>query len=1052
MSFTVYKSSAGSGKTFTLVKEYLKLALSGEKSSGERFRKILAITFTNKAAAEMKLRILSALKQISEEDKRSENLVKAIIDETSIKPENIQERAAKTLESILHNYSDFVIGTIDSFVHRIVRTFAFDLKIPVNFEIETDSGKLLSRVIDILLSRVGNDETLTRMLVEFTENKAGDEKSWRIEQDLQNFASTLLKEDSIKFIKKIEGLKLEDFLEINRKLKIEIRQFEKEIKDLAIYSCSLINSKNLLSTAFYYGDKGIGAYFKNLTDGRFDKLLPNTYVINTIEKDTWFGGKSTSSEKEAINVIKNDLHENYLKIQNIIKTGYSEYLLFKLISSNIYSLGLLNEIESAMLQYKSQNNILFISEFSKIISDVVMSQPVPFIYERLGEKYHNYLVDEFQDTSVLQWHNLLPLIDNSLSEDHFTMLVGDGKQAIYRWRGGDVKQFTSLPEIYPPTENEFLIERQDSLRRSYADKKLNTNYRSRKEIVEFNNSFFRELSTQLDESQHQIYESLEQASLNSNQGGYVSIEFLPKTNGDRASTYHEKINDRIKELLEDSFSYSDIAIITRKNSDANEVASFLTSLSIPVISSESLLLKTSSEVNFLIALLTFLNNPEDNISKAVILEYLCIRNKIEYTLQESIYETIASDLPHKLENFLRSNGFQLHLSELLKLPLFELSESLVKIFHLNNENDVYVQSLLNEILSWSEKSGNNISAFLEYWEEDNYQPSVIIPSGINAVTIISVHKSKGLEYPAVIFPFADWNIYANRDKLWINVNNEKIPSLKSALVSPSKELEETETGKIFKTEKHKIFLDNLNVLYVALTRPETRLYIITTETGELTENIRCISELFRLYLQKKDLWQSGRMNYEFGEKEKFQKKGHKDLMSLYSIENFETHEWRSRVRIKSSAEMLWNTEEMEEKKQKGILIHTILSRITDSENLKEVISEVQNEGLINVTEALEINSFLSGLLSKPGIKKFFRKEDQVKREAELLLPDGNIYRPDRVILKDTSAVVIDFKTGKTNKDYVLQLNKYSDALLGMGYLKVEKYIIYTEEGQVEEVA
>ncbi|MCD4746178.1 MAG: UvrD-helicase domain-containing protein, partial [Bacteroidales bacterium] len=616
MSLYVYKSSAGSGKTFTLVKEYLKIVLS----EPDKFRNILAITFTNKAANEMKERIISYLEELSINNSDSNTikyLLPDLIKETGLEHIIISQRAEKVLELILHNYSDFAISTIDSFVHKIIRTFARDLHIPLNFEVELDTDDLISKSTDLLISNVGNDEKLTKTLIRFIETKTDNEQSWHIENDIQQFAKSLLNEDGYIYIEKLRKLSLDDFSGINRKINEVIKKFENNLKDIAISANNLIKEKNIPHSAFYQGRSGINKYFEYIVNNRFDKLEPNSHVNKTIEEDKWYGGKADYTEKQAIDSIKTNLIECFHNIQDILAEHYEQYIVFKLLNRNIYPIAVLNEIEKVINEIKAQNNIVHISEFNKKIADIVLNEPVPFIYERLGEKYKYFLIDEFQDTSVLQWQNLLPLIDNSLAENNFNMIVGDGKQAIYRWRNGEVEQLAKLPEIFKKNDNPFINEREQNLIRNYKSKNLNSNYRSEAEIVNFNNKFFSEIVNIIPETYRTIYDNQKQEFDVENKGGMVQIEFIDKNITE--IPYDElnfiKIKETIEDLVRDNFFWKDIAILCRNNKNASKIARYLLMNEIDVISSESLLLSSSPEVNFIVAMIRFIFDPSDDISK-----------------------------------------------------------------------------------------------------------------------------------------------------------------------------------------------------------------------------------------------------------------------------------------------------------------------------------------------------------------------------------------------------------------------------------------------------
>ncbi len=632
MSFTVYKSSAGSGKTFTLVKEYITLALQ----KPEYFRHILAITFTNKAASEMKERTLRYLTELSalpadKESAAHKFLLPDLMKATSFSESEIAEKSRLVLNSILHNYSDFAIGTIDSFVHRIIRSFAHDLKIPLNFEIEMDTDKLLAKAIDMLLNKAGSDELLTRILVEFTEAKTDDEKSWHIEKDLHLFAQQLFKEDNRLHIEKIRQLSISDFLDIRKKLGNLVSKFEEEVATVAASAWEIIRSNNIPTDAFYRGNSGIGRYFENLSKGITEKINANSYVVETVEQDKWFAGKATTADKQGIEKVKNDLGDAFLKIRELRESQYKHYMLYKLLHANIYPVAVLNEIERLIEEIKKEDNILPISEFNRRISKIVVSQPVPFIYERIGERYQNYLVDEFQDTSTLQWMNLLPLIENSLSYDRFNMIVGDGKQAIYRWRGGDVEQFAFLPELPKAISDTFSMERAAAIKRSYSEKNLSSNFRSKAEIIDFNNKFFGYISGISSDKIKSIYKNCDQTFNPANTGGYIQLDFIDKA--DIADeTYDEitlkKVSEIIDELLTQNFSQRDIAILCRSNSNASVIARHLISKGLNIVSEESLLLSASPEISFLLACASFVANTEEDLPKYRVLHYLVTRSMV----------------------------------------------------------------------------------------------------------------------------------------------------------------------------------------------------------------------------------------------------------------------------------------------------------------------------------------------------------------------------------------------------------------------------------------
>ncbi len=491
-NFIVYRSSAGSGKTFTLVKAYLKLALSDDAPRPLAYKKILAITFTNKAAAEMKLRIIEALQQISENKSKGKLLTEMLCAEIGIDTTLLQKRARTTLSEILHNYSDFSVSTIDSFTHKIVKTFAFDLKLPVNFSIETNTAEFYKKVVMALMSKIGESAELTDLLIQYSSNNAVDNTDWDPEKKLLEFAEIIQKENAEANLLKLKDISKEQLKEIQKKLFVYTSGFKKRLKEKGEEALELIKSKNLNDAHFNYQKTGPQNVFNKWVNFEFDSIadLIGARLPEAVAKNKWHNNKNSAGENAALESITPQLNTIATETINFLKENNQRYSLYNLLEKNIYSIILVNELQQISEEFRAEEQIVFISEFNSKISKIVSEEPAPFIYERLGERYTNYLLDEFQDTSTLQWLNLLPLVDNSLANGRFNLIVGDGKQSIYRWRNANVQQFNSLPELAGASEHEILSERQTNLKQNFKAEVLDTNYRSLQQVVEFNNDVF----------------------------------------------------------------------------------------------------------------------------------------------------------------------------------------------------------------------------------------------------------------------------------------------------------------------------------------------------------------------------------------------------------------------------------------------------------------------------------------------------------------------------------------------------------------------------------
>ena len=493
-SFQVYNASAGSGKTFTLVKEYLKILLTSDNTY--KFQQILAVTFTNKAAGEMKERVIENLNAFSKEEKN--DMLQVIGKESNLPEVIIFKRSQAVLNAILQNYSAFGIMTIDSFTHKLIRTFAHDLHLPLNFEVEMDAESLLNEAVDVVISKIGSDKKLTDLLVSYSLQKLEDDKAWDISMELKSFAKIILNETDAANLKSLNKISIDEFKILKEKLQKENKQLEDEFLGIGKKGLQIINDNGLEHNEFSYAD--LPNHFKKLTKLKYlkaDELKFEGRLNTTIEENkNLFTAKCSANSKQIIESIAPILKELYDESKKLYTEKYARYTLNNLIVEGLIPLAVLNYINNALQDLKSENNILLNAEFNQLIGDTIKNEPAPFIYERIGEKFRYYFIDEMQDTSQLQWQNLIPLIDhaisseNELGEPGKLLLVGDAKQSIYRWRGGKSEQFISLSsEEKNKNNNPFYVEK--------VLKSLETNFRSYSEIIDFNNSFFKHSSQYL---------------------------------------------------------------------------------------------------------------------------------------------------------------------------------------------------------------------------------------------------------------------------------------------------------------------------------------------------------------------------------------------------------------------------------------------------------------------------------------------------------------------------------------------------------------------------
>jgi len=1048
LSFVVYKSSAGSGKTYALVKEYLKISVQAKSDS--RYKNILAITFTNKAAAEMKARVIDALIAISVSPKpegAAYYLLQDLKNELQLPEPVIRLKCEAVLRSMLHNYSDVAISTIDKFVHKVLRTFAFDLQVPFNFMVEMESDLLLQTAIERLLAKVGSDETLTRTLIDFILQKVDTEKNWRIEQDLLDFSRDLMKEQSAGFIKKLKPLQLEDFEKIRTKIYKFILDFETKLQKIGQQALDILSSNGINHSDLSSGaNAGLGKYFLYLTTVTTDKFRPSPTHLKNVDQEKWYADKATPEARHSIEQCKAELKNLFYTAQKIIELELSTYTVFSALYKNSYGISLLNELDKLCEEIKRENSLLHISEFNKKISNIVLNEPVPFIYERIGEKYKNYLIDEFQDTSVLQWQNFIPLLENSLSVNEFTMLVGDGKQAIYRWRGGEVEQFSLLPKIFESSKYPLLQEREAIFTRNFEEKFLTQNRRSKKEIVAFNNNFFAYTvqHSGLPENLKAIYSSLEQKYDEQNTGGLVNFQFV--TGDEVESDVQEEICNRvlntIQQVLEDGYELGDITLLCRTNKDGILLAQFLLEKGIAVISKESLLISSSAEVNLVIAGLALLYQSGNAIARTLMMHYLLKADKVEsWDLNTHFKE---EDF---FKKFMKDKYPGWNPSKLNQLPLFELCETLVRLFNLNQPADPYLVFFLDAVHQFASQNTATIPDFLNWWENKKQKLSIVIPEGLNAVNIMTVHKSKGLEFPVVIFAFANWMDNKKGEALWVDFHHMEIPELHAALL-PLSSLKETEYRNLYEAETSKKELDKLNVLYVAFTRAVNRLYIVC----EMPGSYKKLANYYVDYLKHSSLWIDTESSYTIGTKQKkISVNSSPDVISIAYLKGSSNSDWRKRLRLSDASVITKEEQASQSEREYGNLMHAALALMTDSTKLSSAIEQLILSGMMTQEESLFLNKKLTSLLNNSSIAPFFAPGLTVKMEAEILLPGTKTYRPDRVVFYPEKVVVLDYKTGVQLEKHKTQLLNYVSILRQMGHSAISSYLIYTESEKLLEV-
>ncbi|TVQ94805.1 MAG: hypothetical protein EA393_00445, partial [Bacteroidetes bacterium] len=840
----------------------------------------------------------------------------------------------------------------------------------------------------------------------------------------------------------------------------------KTVSEIAQKGLKLIQGSAIELDMFYRGKTGIGTWFHVLAEGQVEKRIqPNSYVVTTVEDDKWTAGKADAATVAAIEIIKHDLKDLFFQIQDVAGKGLDIYKLQKLVKQNLFPMAVLSELEKVIDEIKSENSVIPISDFNKRISEIVAVETAPFIYERIGERFQHYMIDEFQDTSGLQWQNLLPLVDNSLASGNMNLVVGDGKQAIYRWRNGDVEQFAYLPEIPKSIRAQARDHWQANLQRNYHELALDTNYRSRQDIIQFNNSFFEFSKGLLPTGLDKIYEGQKQKYREDKPGGFIHMEFVNPENEDDELSYQELTRMRILETIQDlqtkGHPLNDITILCRANVQASAIARFLLENGLNVISSESLLLSQSPKVNFMISVLKLLNNPADQTCYVEFLQFLVKSGKIGHSLPEVLSHFSPSWKSREsgehnfqlLENYLQNQGIDFSFSHCRHLGLYELAETVLQKFLAEKTIDPFVAFFMDVIYDYSNKFISSASGFLEWWEKNADKFSVVVPEGVDAVQVMTIHKSKGLQFPVVIYPFADVSFgKLSKNGQWIEL--EDLPGtepLDIAWIRISKALQETSLEYIYDEEQGKTLLDILNVMYVAFTRAVDKLFVFSQLPGKSSKGDN-VPALLVNFLTSRNMFSEGENIYTFGENHSLMPSEDYDINREASADVFREYissPWTDKVNIRSLQLEKKPGILSDETSERGSWMHDIMEKIHTPKDVEKVLNQLLESGQTDENEKSRLQSQIISILNNPVISPWYADGLDARNECGMYDEQGRFFRADRVVLQGTTAVIIDYKTGDPYPHHARQINNYASIIKKMGYSDIKKYIVYLDHGKIE---
>ncbi|KPK86840.1 MAG: hypothetical protein AMS27_04210 [Bacteroides sp. SM23_62_1] len=1065
----IYKASAGSGKTHALTREYLRLALSNPG----KYRGILAVTFTNKATAEMKERILSELYALAEGGTSS--FRDEFLDNMNCNREQLRRTAREVLDQILHNYSRFHIETIDSFFQRIIRSFAREVHLQAVYNIELDDKRVLEEAVDRLISEVDRDKFLLDWLTDFADSKVREGLHWNLKFDILRFSEEISKE---KFRESSGDLikQLEDRETINRYLSNLYQyknRFDNHLKELAGKAIQLIRDAGLSPDDFYKKDKGPAGFLLKLSQGTI--ITPSDYTRTFCDNpDTWY--TRSSPVKELINQVYESGLNTYLK--QIIQFWDQNFMIYNSVNYTrqyIYTLGILTDISRRMIDYLNERNLFLLSESSYFLKEIIGGNEAPFIYEKIGNYFNHYMIDEFQDTSRMQWQNFKPLLENSLAGNQSNLVVGDVKQSIYRWRNSD---WEILSE---GIENEFSRDLLDI-------RNLDENRRSRTNIIRFNNWLFQsardivaqkfepiggnnvineDLTGKFVKAYSDVIQKL--PSGQERQGGYVEVSFLTdEETGSWQDKADEKVISTIMMLQDRGYEPRDIAILVRKGDEGKRITNYIldyktksgkTDYTFDLISNELLYLSGSSAVRLIVSVMKFLVNPKDCINKSVILNeynrYLGHGNK-DFPLNE-LFLIASADDPEKFSACLPA-GFNLITDELRYLSLIEITERIIALFGLHNmiPELPYIQAFQDIVMDYIRTGVSDISSFLDWWEDYGTGLSLNTSDEQNAIRVMTIHKAKGLQFRALIVPYCNWGLdHQVQPILWCRPDIHPFSELVMVPVRYSSGLQKTIFRDEYHQERFKIHVDNLNLLYVAFTRAQENLFVMTPYEPQKEENPRNVANLLGLLLTKDqngdDMlkhFNSESKQWSIGEPEQPPVKDRKFPATTY-ISYAATN-----VRSRTGLRIHWHSMDFfdpdaEKKINYGKLMHEILQNMVSRADLDRAMEKFHREGKLSQSELESIHEEIMDFLDLSPVQNWFSGDYEVLNERDILMRDGHVRRPDRVMIKDKQIVVVDYKFGSSRlQKHQDQLIEYMNLIREMGYHDIKGFICYVKQKQI----
>ncbi len=1029
-SFIVMHSSAGAGKTHALVKRYLGRCLASANSGA--YRQVLALTFTNKAAAEMRERVLRYLEQLKAGS--NEGVIRALredlVSDLGIAPDELRQRAASTLHHMLHHWSDVAIGTIDSFTRRVVQPFARDLRLDHDLRMTTDQAYYHEAAIDALLAQAGGSPALTDLLVTTCRGLIEDEEAWRVDKPLGILSAQLDKEQALEHLSALRDLGNAVFLNTEKQLRERTRAFSAQVRAYGERALKAIDDAGIGEKDMYHGSRGPLSHLRKIA--AFERVLDESgaNTRKALDTDQWASGTAGAQARSALQQLAPMLRRTIEEVE-ALRPRMREHAIALAVLRDLMPAATLHLLDDALENVKRDDGVAFFSDLTRKVSAIVREEPAPFVFERIGERYRHFLIDEFQDTSLLQWQCLLPLVENALSTGGSVLLVGDAKQAIYRWRNGEVRQFIDLPALFrrDALPNGPALER--ALRQHYTrGEELRHNRRSARRIIDFNNRLFTALREQLPERLRSAYDHHEQLA-SKDLEGLVRMIPLPEPPPEGPKAAALLTEQCVAEAIADGFAPGDIAVLVRSGTIGAQVVEHLVSLGKRVISTDGLRLAGDTGAQLVVALLGHLHHQDDlHAAKAV---QLMLQAGVDIGFPDPLVPR-KSRQAAKTPRAAMDHWLARHPGIGPRLPLTELIQAIVAALGWSTATDGYLLFLLEEAHAHAIEHGPDLGSFLEHWDRKGKERAVELPPDPEAIRVMTIHAAKGLQFPVVIVPVTGMQGRGNRQELIWMKPGEVVPELPSAIVRIDTTMQELDVPEVAEELDLRTF-DELNLLYVAFTRPEERLY-----AGIDLKSSSALSTALRTFLGEpaEGPWSEG-----------VQERHHTGAASPSGpLTATPRRPWADHLALRREAPEEWDPTDPDPDRAYGTLVHAVLATVKDSADLPAALRQLVGRGELAAEEAEALHAHLHWILAMPGMADFFGSTIEARNEVTIVDTDGHAHRPDRIVLGAEHTRVLDIKTGRPSDRHHEQVARYVALLRDLGLPNVSGHLLYTGPGRL----